>query len=614
MRARSLRFLPSLFLVLLVAASSFWIASRSTAENEAPQVAAPVRPAVANRPQYRIDATIDYDLLTFKSTGDIKIPVAAGDALKDVVFFIYANASGVGGDDDKHRNIAVDSVTLNDKPVPFTLEQAVLKVKLTEEKRADFTLEIAWHGVVPRSPTGSGGLMDMMGGLGGDIGGLLGGAAGGEQAKPKNVDYGLYTYGNGVLSLGSFWYPSLAVRKNGKWIDDAPEGLGDVGYAEMSDFSVIFKVPNNVVIATTGHEAPNLFADGRRSYTADNVRDFAVLMSENYSVKSKEIKLGAKPVIIHAYTTKQDAAKADKAIDIAARAIEIFSKRFGPYPYDNFKVVEGPIRGGAGGMEFSGMTSIASMLYQDMGKQLEGLSGALGVGGLDKIMGALGGDDDTADKGDAPANPAAEMLGNMLGQQKQIFDSLFEMTIAHEVAHQWWAIGVGSDSQRAPFVDESLANYSAMLYYEDRYGREAADRMADLHLKTAYSMGRMMGGGDAPANLATSAYKNNMQYGAVVYAKGALYYDALRREVGDKAFFEALHEYFDQYQSKLAHPTAFREIVEARTPAKKAPVAALFKRWIEEAHGDEDISGGKAMGIEDLLGGLMGGLGGAGDE
>ncbi len=64
--------------------------------------------------------------------------------------------------------------------------------------------------------------------------------------KAENTDYGLYTYGNGVLSLGSFWYPQLAVRQNGKWIDDAPEGLGDVAFAVMSDYDVTFNVPQNV--------------------------------------------------------------------------------------------------------------------------------------------------------------------------------------------------------------------------------------------------------------------------------------------------------------------------------------------------------------------------------
>jgi hypothetical protein len=41
----------------------------------------------ATRPHYRIDAAIDYELLTLKSTADVMVPVDAGDSLSDVVFF-----------------------------------------------------------------------------------------------------------------------------------------------------------------------------------------------------------------------------------------------------------------------------------------------------------------------------------------------------------------------------------------------------------------------------------------------------------------------------------------------------------------------------------------------
>ena len=76
--------------------------------------------------------------------------------------------------------------------------------------------------------------MEAMGGM--DLGAIFGGAATTE--KKQDPDYGVYSYGNGVLSLGSFWYPSLAVRQNGQWMDEAPSGVGDVGFSEASDFSL----------------------------------------------------------------------------------------------------------------------------------------------------------------------------------------------------------------------------------------------------------------------------------------------------------------------------------------------------------------------------------------
>ncbi len=190
-----------------------------------------------------------------------------------------------------------------------------------------------------------------------------------------------------------------------------------------------------------------------------------------------------------------------------------------------------------------------------------------------------------------------------LGQQTDLLGSLLEMTVAHEVAHQWWAISVGSDSVREPFVDESLTNYSAVLYFEDRYGRATADKIINMHLKMPYSVGRMLGGADAPANLPTAAYTGSLQYGAIVYGKGALYYDALRRATGDPAFFSSLREYYAKYKSELAGPRTLLEIVQAKAPG--AGVDALYRHWIEEAHGDEDISGGPVTGLQDLLNGFL---------
>jgi aminopeptidase N len=200
------------------------------------------------------------------------------------------------------------------------------------------------------------------------------------------------------------------------------------------------------------------------------------------------------------------------------------------------------------------------------------------------------------------------MLGGILGEQKQIFDSLLEVTVAHEVAHQWWAIGVGSDSQRAPWLDESLTNYSAMIYFEDRYGAPKAQQMIDLHLKTSYSMGRMLGNADAPVNKRTSQYGGNIQYGAIVYGKGALFYDALRKTMGDAAFFDALRNYYARNDNGIATANDLMSAMQNAAPDKAGQIRTLYGRWIEGAHGDEDISGGKAMDISDLLGGMMGGM------
>ena len=569
------------------------------------------------RPQYAIDASIDYDLLTLKSSAQVTVPASNADPLRDVVFFLYANAGGVGGDDERRKNLVVDSVSFDGAPVNWKLDGAVLRVTLPSAQNAPFSLKIDYHGVVPRGAKDEGAMGGLMGSaMSMDISGLLGiGGAPGEQkapVKPKNTDYGLYTYGNGILSLGSFWYPALAVREGGKWADAAPEGLGDVAYAEKSDFAVRLRAPQDVILVAPGQISKS---NGIYSVTANDAREFAVLMSEDFSQKSKVFPVGGRNVSVSATLLKKNAAQLDKTLDIAGHALQIYSKRFGAYPFSEFKIVEAPMKGGAGGMEYSRVIGIASMLFGDMGSQLGGLASSLNLPGADKLLESLG--DNTLTAGNAPVeesgagNGISDMLGGVLGQQKDIFDSLLEETIAHEVAHQWWAIGVGSDSQKHPFVDESLTNWSSMLYFEDRYGAEKAEQMRDLHLRTSFSMGAMMGGGDKPANLPTSAYANNMQYGAVIYGKGALFYDELRKLVGDEAFFGALRDYYTRWNNRIAGPNTLRALMEARSAGKRGQIGALYRRWIEEAHGKEDIGGGMNLDLGGMLGNILsGGLGG----
>jgi len=42
------------------------------------------------------------------------------------------------------------------------------------------------------------------------------------------------------------------------------------------------------------------------------------------------------------------------------------------------------------------------------------------------------------------------------------------------------------------------------------------------------------------------------------------------------------------------------EIVQAKAPS--AGVDTIYRHWIEEIHGDEDISGGPVTGLQGLLG------------
>ena len=72
----------------------------------------------------------------------------------------------------------------------------------------------------------------------------------------------------------------------------------------------------------------------------------------------------------------------------------------------------------------------------------------------------------------------------------------------------------------------------------------------------------------------------------------------------------ALREYYARFDDKLAGPQDLKAITIQKSPAKRAPIEALYSRWIDEAHGQEDIKGGMLGGMDlgNLLSGALGGL------
>jgi aminopeptidase N len=187
-----------------------------------------------------------------------------------------------------------------------------------------------------------------------------------------------------------------------------------------------------------------------------------------------------------------------------------------------------------------------------------------------------------------------------LGQLAKVLERTLEFTVAHEVAHQYFAGLVGSDPINAPVVDESLAQYTALLYMEWKHGRAVAEQMRQEALVSAYHMLRMSGGKDAPADRPTSGFEDSLQYGALVYGKAPLLHHASRKLIGDEAFFKGLRAYVDRYRFKWTCEDCFTQELAKASPANARELERLRVRWWKEAHGDEDLG-------EPNLGALLGG-------
>ncbi len=505
-------------------------------------------PGFADRPYYLIEARAEPDAgrLTLRETIVYTNPT---DRTLDTLHLrVFANAPYFSESGD---NVSLGSVRVDGRDtVKMLLEGTILSLGLPdpldpgEAVRLDIELE---QGIPPLSGPGL------------DLGSLGGG----------DGNYGLYGFGGEILTLGH-WYPSIIA-----W---GPEGSppleftsqGDISFYEAGFYRVRLTAPASFDVAGSGMKvADEALGDGRvTEWVAPLARDVALLASPQFESR---VLIGDSSVVRAVFPRDTPAEAQDALLETADAAIAAYDGYFGAYVYPEIDVVVGPLQNGAGGMEYSGLVVIDD----------------------DLTGGALAGDLDLGDLLDDPELQRAfeEFFGDLdLGSLLPGLNAggtLLEHTVAHEVAHQWWFSAVGSDSIRHPWMDESLTNYAAILYFEDRYGPDEAATAAATYLAGAYGSARVFGEPDAPVDQPVNAF-GQLQYGGIVYGKGALFYDALRNAAGDDAFFEGLKDYYERYRFGLAPDGAPVEAIKD-AGADATTVDGVYERWIEETHGDEDI-------------------------
>jgi aminopeptidase N len=122
---------------------------------------------------------------------------------------------------------------------------------------------------------------------------------------------------------------------------------------------------------------------------------------------------------------------------------------------------------------------------------------------------------------------------------------------AHEVAHMWWAHQVvGADRTGATFLSETLAQYSALMVMERRYG---PDRMRRLlkHELDAYLKGHAKSSEEDPLETVWHHEQH------VQYRKGAVAMYALKDAIGEAAVNRALAALLRGYAYKSdPYPTS----------------------------------------------------------
>ncbi|MFP2931227.1 M1 family aminopeptidase [Pyxidicoccus sp. 3LG] len=514
-------------------------------------------------PRYRVQ--LEVDPAAREVTGRVQVEVLAkSQPLTELYLRLTPNAQG--------RRVMLSDARLAGQPVRLEQPEPTLYRLALQDvipPGAAAVLDVAVRAIVPRAASGAGGGM---------LGGLLGGGGG----HASGGDYGAFSASADFLSLVGVMPQVPPLDATGRpW--DGPQGIGDLALYEPSNVLATITVPAGWTVHATGApmgEVPERDGRMRFAFAAGAVRDFPIFVSRGYERSTATVN----GVTVESHYAAADKAAGERVLKYASSALAEFERRLGPLPYTHFRVVEAPLSGGAGGMEFPGLITVATMLYRGGLDPSAALAGVPGAEDLQALLGMMG---------QGGNNPLAHL--------SEVMERTLEFTVAHEVAHQYFAGLVGSDPINAPVIDESLAQYAALLYIEWKHGKGAADALRREALVSAYHLYRMSGGKDGWADRPTGDFADSLEYSALVYGKAPLLHHASRKLVGDAAFVQALRAYVDAYRFKWTCKECFtRELAKVR-PAHAKSLERLRTRWWQEAHGDEDL------GRPDL-GALMGGM------
>lgn len=126
-----------------------------------------------------------------------------------------------------------------------------------------------------------------------------------------------------------------------------------------------------------------------------------------------------------------------------------------------------------------------------------------------------------------------------------------EYVIAHEIAHQWFGDSVSLENWQDLWLKEGLASYAGWMWLQ---------RQDDLETFSSYVRDRKQ---EFTLAAPIAQPPSDSLYGAEAYIGGAIFFHALRLQVGDPAFFEALRMYAERYQGSNASVNEFMKVVEA---------------------------------------------------
>jgi len=329
----------------------------------------------------------------------------------------------------------------------------------------------------------------------------------------------------GVATV-SYWHPVVAVERDGSWMP-RPDGIGfgDPYLMDNGRYVVQWNTPAHWKWYTTGKRTSEVDAGNGRviqTYEANRVRNFALVGGPGFHETSYETGTGTT-----VYVATTDPNMLSRTVELARSATTVYADLIGRYPYPVLNVLELP-HGTVYAHELPNLALFARDLWSY----------------------------------DDP-----------------------EHWITHEIAHGWFYNAVGNYETETPWLDEGLADYSALLEAETRRGKgeyvahlqDAWQRFKQYHTYTPYRPGTPAGVTDGVTAAPYGHYPTSQAHYYYNYLRPVLMYHDLRKVIGDEAFFKFLRQYY----VKNVERTATRADLEQALQDVAPDAVPLLKLWLD---------------------------------
>ncbi len=162
-----------------------------------------------------------------------------------------------------------------------------------------------------------------------------------------------------------------------------------------------------------------------------------------------------------------------------------------------------------------------------------------------------------------------------------------DVTIAHELAHNWFYGMLGSDERAYPWLDEGLTQFMEDRYGDWKYPKGLLKRrkllpwshpVRDFLLDENRYLARVFARDEQPIDTPADGYQSYPQYGVGAYSKPVMMLRSLEAHMGEPAFHAFLRDY---YRNNLFRHPRPADVVRSAERAGGEALESWFHPWLE---------------------------------